>query len=119
MTDELRMTLICPCCSNQYGKWRPQCPACGTPRPEQKTERVEAKDRRLDDMRRIKQRRADAREKKKLAKECIVCRRGGAKLKCPHCEEKIHKGCLSLHADDCAAFQVSLKECYKKHGLSV
>lgn len=92
MTSELKMTMICGTCSNQYGLWRPRCPTCGTSTPISK--RVEPE--RLNTPR-MHERRAD---------ECIFCRRRKARETCPHCNEPIHRDCRGVHVIDCAKFQL-------------
>jgi hypothetical protein len=112
------MTTACKMCGHEFGKWRPQCPACGTPYEQERSfneVRIERRkaERKLeadDPIGRILERRQPK-------NQCIVCRQGGGKLKCPHCNECIHKGCLTLHADDCAAFQVTLRQTQAQHGI--
>ena len=105
---ELKVTLICKDCSNQYGRWRPQCPTCGTKTParDYASPSAPATQPKLT---RTKLVTATLRRVRAIIvrlSSCIVCRRAGAKLTCPHCDERIHKGCLSLHHVECKAFQV-------------
>ena len=104
---ELKVTLICGTCSNQYGRWRPQCPACGTRTPMRDyAQPLKAGTLQKKKVFRVTHRREIVLGRKLRLSACIVCRRAGAKVMCPHCDERIHKGCLSLHHDACKAFQV-------------
>lgn len=109
MERELKVTLICKCCGNQYGKFRHRCPACGTHTPASQLETFNTP--RAVQAAPAKPRKA--REQKPKKNECILCRRAGAKAQCPHCNERIHPGCLSLHATDCATFQVTRDQAIK------
>ena len=100
---ELRMTIVCKACNNQFGAWRTHCPACNesvprsvrdamlAPRPSEvgKAPR-EPKHRRV----------------KNVRHQCTFCRRANADERCPHCNEEIHAVCRRLHDVDCALFQV-------------
>ena len=37
--------------------------------------------------------------------DCIFCEKKGATEVCPHCKERIHKTCLTLHSRMCEEFQ--------------
>jgi hypothetical protein len=92
--SELKMTVVCRSCDNQYGAWRPHCPACGTkshyraPEPEKKEPR---------------QKRSEA-QRPKRDNECILCRRGGSQERCPSCNEEVHTRCLKYHINPCKQF---------------
>lgn len=92
--SELKMTVVCRSCDNQYGAWRTHCPACGTtshykaPAPEKKERH---------------QKRSEA-QRPKREHECILCRRGNSSMRCPSCTEEIHDRCLKYHIDDCVKF---------------
>jgi predicted ATP-dependent serine protease len=109
---ELTMTVICKTCSNQYGKWRPRCPACGEPNTQPATFNAP----RVVEPSLIPR---SAIIKRQPKRECIACHQGGAKKTCPHCNELVHAACLVLHAEACAEFQVTLRESQRAHGLSV
>jgi hypothetical protein len=94
---ELKMTVVCKACENQYGAWRPRCPTCGTSTPI----RVQEEQRKAAAPPRA------VRERQRKANDCILCRRRVKNAqRCPHCDEPIHRSCLHLHGADCAKFQV-------------
>lgn len=99
---ELKITLICKTCENQYGKWRSHCPVCRTPTP--KTEEFNTP------------RVVVARKQRDSKSQCIFCRHRGAKHECPHCNEKIHRTCLGLHAPECQQFQIEREKLIKQLG---
>lgn len=99
MDKELKVTKLCEVCSNQYGLWRAQCPACGTKNVQQAAA-IGAKPKPTL-ARKVRDRGPD---------ECIFCYRRKAKEKCPHCDEPIHRVCRGLHEAPCAAFQVERKK---------
>ena len=94
MEKELKVTKLCEVCSNQYGLFRTQCPACGTKNVHHVSSAPPPKP---TIARKVRDRRPD---------ECIFCYRRKAKAKCPHCDEPIHNVCRGLHEGPCAAFQV-------------
>lgn len=91
----MKMTVICEC-GNEYGRWRPRCPACGTSIPVEQIQTIAA---------RIN----PPRQKKAVKDPCILCHRKKAKIVCPQCGERAHKGCLALHLPICAEFQIARK----------
>ncbi len=106
--DELKLTVICPTCQNQFGKWRPRCPACGTPYHAPASfnvARVQERKRR-DPVARV------AKQEPKNA--CIACHRRGGKKTCPHCNERAHPSCLVLHVPECQAFQLALADAQRR-----
>lgn len=100
ITRELKMTVVCKDCQHQFGAWRDRCPACGTSHEVKQQPAFNAP-------KVVRERRAN---------ECIFCRRRGAKKRCPHCNELIHPGCLGLHTEPCARFQVELANVNVKEG---
>lgn len=94
VNGELKMTVLCVC-GNQYGAWRPRCPACGKGIPVTIAEVA----RKAMNPPRIKH------ERERRQNECIFCHRGKAKERCPHCNEPVHRNCQGLHGGDCAQFQ--------------
>lgn len=105
---ELTMTVICKC-GNQFGIFRRQCPACGTPTPPAALKKLE----KVEEERAPRKPRAMTRQIK--WHECVACRRTGAKkMRCPHCNEPIHKPCLRMHVDTCLQFQREREEEIKR-----
>ncbi len=87
------MAMIRKCeCGNEYGLWRPRCPACGTTNERQRDATAPPEP-------------TFVRAERTPKRPCIVCRNGGAKDRCPHCEELIHKNCKGMHVIACAEFQ--------------
>lgn len=97
---ELKMVRVCDGhggCGNEYGRWRPRCPACGT---------LNDKPIETFNAPALKTSGRSTKERKDPEDACIVCRRSSCGTRrCPHCEELIHKPCLRMHAQDCARFQ--------------
>lgn len=96
----LTMTIVCRDCTNQFGAWRAHCPACGTLAPRAAREA-------------LLQPHDDATTPKRVVRaprvcetSCTFCFRRGAKDRCPHCNELIHKNCQGLHNAPCLEFQV-------------
>lgn len=87
----MKMTVECQC-GNVFGRWRPRCPACGEATPYAAIQPVA-------------QRPAAVRREKRVKDPCILCHRKKAKVACPQCGERAHKGCLVLHLPICAEFQ--------------
>lgn len=111
------MTVICKDCAFQYGRWRPQCPTCGTNNPNVDVYTTGVGGPSGTPVRAARERAPRAPKRARLA--CIVCRKGGArKLRCPHCDERIHKACLVMHADDCAAFQLEREAACRRIGVT-
>lgn len=100
------MTIECADCHHVYGLWRTQCPACGTSNPKYR------------DYHEPEPAIVIPVERRRPKSECIACQHGGAKLRCAHCNELVHKDCKALHERACAAFQVTLQEAYRKEGLT-
>ena len=98
-----QMTLTCHQCEYEYGRWRPQCPACGTPCELSRNERLGIAPER------VKQERTK-RFKRLVADACAFCRCGHATLTCPHCHEQVHRECLELHRSPCLAFQLGVEQ---------
>lgn len=92
---ELKMTVVCKSCDNQYGAWRTHCPACGTMSDYRAPEPERAKEPR--------QKRSEA-QRPKREHECILCRRGNSQERCPSCNEEVHTRCLKYHLDPCKLF---------------
>ena len=108
---ERTLTIECADCKNIYGLWRTQCPACGTNNPKYRDYHEPERAPRAPKIK-------IPVERRRPRNECIACHGGGAKVRCPHCNELAHKACITLHAPECAAFQVTLQEAYKKEGLT-
>jgi len=104
----LTMTVVCRICGDQFGMWRTHCPACGAHAPAIPA-RVLAE---------TKSRRHPLAQRRPKADECTLCRRTKAKLRCPHCNELIHKECLRLHRADCLTFQMEREIEIKKLGMT-
>jgi Zn finger protein HypA/HybF involved in hydrogenase expression len=100
--SEKKMTIDCGTCGDQYGRWRPRCPACGTQTP------ASAFDRAAELLKPPRESRAK-RERERKPHECILCRKRVKANKkgtsCPHCNEPIHVACLELHRNACLQFQ--------------
>lgn len=91
--SELKMTVVCKSCDNQYGAWRAQCPACGT--------RSHYKEPEPERPARVKRSEATRPPREH---ECILCRRGNSQERCPSCNEEIHTRCLKYHIEPCKQF---------------
>lgn len=101
---ELTITLICKDCSHQYGRWRPRCPACGTPKP-------------VEEIRREVKLTTKQRERKPrmIKKPCAMCGLGGAKRLCLVCGASLHRHCLTVHERRCKFEFVSCEDVGKEH----
>lgn len=85
----------CKSCTHLYGAFRERCPACGTRKP--------PVSRKV-----MKQRQSAPLHRRRRARDndCIFCEKKGATEVCPHCKERIHKTCLTLHGRMCEEFQL-------------
>lgn len=97
---ELKMTKVCETCQDQYGLWRHHCPCCGTANKDR--EKACAAPTKSA----ARPGRATIRERVEAKGGCIFCHAPKAKETCPHCNERVHRNCLHIHAPTCAAFQI-------------
>jgi ribosomal protein L37E len=93
------MTLICKDCGDQYGRWRPRCPACGTVNPEPEQEALEVMSR--QERSKVRKFPVAPKAPKLVKKPCHVCGLGGAKNLCLVCGFVMHKSCRSIHELRC------------------
>jgi hypothetical protein len=101
-----KMTVTCRSCDFVFGAWRPRCPTCGTEVPASvRQEMLAPRQASKEDT--PKQPR---REREKRPDDCIQCHHRGAKERCTHCAEPIHKACRGLHEANCVKFQVERQE---------
>lgn len=108
MEREKVMVITCKTCGNEYGRWRSQCPGCGTATPEAVRVKEERETRKA------------SRPRSSSKPQCILClstRRQKRMVRCPSCNEPIHKKCLKFHEESCKLFQVQVKAEYKKLGM--
>jgi hypothetical protein len=89
----------CKSCSHLYGAFRDRCPACGTRKPPTPNK-----------FRNAPKMIVNVRRRRARDNDCIFCYKTGATEVCPHCKERIHKTCLTLHARMCEEFQRQQKE---------
>lgn len=97
---ELTMTVICASCENQYGAWRPRCPACGTDTPIKVQQLVQ----KINRPRLVTSK--PQRERTVHPTSCDLCHRRGAKETCDLCGNLVHHNCMGVHKDRCTKFQV-------------
>lgn len=112
---ELKMTKICEMCGDQYGLWRYQCPACGTHNKDREKACAAPVTQTARGGSRI---RATIREHVRAKTGCIFCQAPGAKHKCAHCDEPIHRNCRGMHEPACKQFQVERQAAEAKLGVT-
>lgn len=88
----MSMLTHCKMCHHEYGAWRPQCTACGTPTP-----RVEPLNTPRVAERRVRE--EPVTRERRCATICAFCKCRGAKDKCDDCGELIHPFCRHLHKE--------------------
>lgn len=126
----MKMTRVCQSCSNEYGTFRPRCPACGSPAPTCKHGMTEGlcavctgKVRAIEQkgMKGELRSRPPKSEKERAKDGCILCfkRVKPAHRKstvCPHCDEPVHVACLAYHRTPCMQFQLEREDALRKLG---
>lgn len=88
----MSMLTHCKMCHHEYGAWRPQCTACGTPTPRPEPLNTPRVEKRI-------QREVATRVKRVCATMCAFCLCRGAHDKCDTCGALIHSFCRHLHND--------------------
>lgn len=91
----MSMLIHCKMCHHEYGAWRPQCTACGTPTPKPETLNTP---RMVEREKRIR-REVTTRVKRECATLCSFCKCRGAKEKCDECGGLVHSFCRHLHKE--------------------
>lgn len=97
MSEVIVKEITCRSCKHIFGDFRKSCPACGTHRSWRDIDKTQQRNAPP-----IKQ---QSRRRRARDNDCIFCYKKGATEVCPHCSERIHKTCLSLHGRMCEQFQ--------------
>ena len=123
MSDRRPMTMACPECGDQFGLWRPRCPACGWTVPYDVRQKALEPGERAGTERKSKSEKKTRIPDQKKANQCILCRRKAkptkkSTMRCPHCSEPVHVVCFRMHEEPCKQFQLDRQAELAKLGKS-